>query len=339
MEPILTANALSIGYRQGGKGNKPVQQGLSFRLEPGRMTCLLGPNGVGKSTLLRTLAGSQPFLSGEVLLNGKPLSGCSEKEISRWIGLVLTDKTYAGGLRVRELVALGRHPHSGFFGRLDASDNAAIDRAMEETGIGFKSDSYLSELSDGERQKVMISKALAQECPVILLDEPTAFLDAVSRIEVTHLLHRLARRGKTILLSTHDIEQALQLADTLWLLSKGEGLAAGTPEDLVLRGELNRVFARGTVAFDDRTGLFRSSSSGLPAVRVEAADDTLLFWAGNALFRNGFRPAESGESASCGLSVHSPTHLEWRDASGNMQLYRSFESLFDAVGRQPLLHL
>ena len=206
---VITASDLCIGYRQ-GKQEKRIHEHLFFRLYPGELTCLLGANGTGKSTLLRTLAASQPALSGELLVQEKPLSAYSEKERSRTIGVVLTDKTLAGGLTVYELVALGRQPHTGFFGRLSKTDHSIIEEALEAVSISHKSHSYTAELSDGERQKVMIAKALVQECPLILLDEPTAFLDVVSRIEIMTLLHRLAvEQKKAILLSTHDIEQAL----------------------------------------------------------------------------------------------------------------------------------
>lgn len=175
---VITANDLCIGYRQ-GKQEKRIHEHLSFRLYPGELTCLLGANGTGKSTLLRTLAASQPALSGELFVQEKPLSAYSEKERSRTIGVVLTDKTQAGGLTVYELVALGRQPHTGFFGRLNKTDHSIIEEALEAVSISHKAHSYTAELSDGERQKVMIAKALVQECPLILLDEPTAFLDVV----------------------------------------------------------------------------------------------------------------------------------------------------------------
>lgn len=251
-EGIIRAEGLAIGYRQGRKGVNTVQSGLSFALEPGTLTCLLGLNGSGKSTLLRTLAGSQPPLSGEIRLAGKPLPAYSVEELSRLIGLVLTDKTYAGGLRVRELVALGRQPYSGFFGVLKAEDYAVVDRSLAQVGVAHKAENYLAELSDGERQKVMIAKALAQECPVILLDEPTAFLDVVSRIEVMHLLKELASGGKTILVSTHDVEQSLPLADRLWLLGRESGLLTGETAAVIAGGEIDRYFRRGDIGFDAR---------------------------------------------------------------------------------------
>ena len=166
---VITANDLCIGYRQ-GKQEKRIHGHLSFRLYPGELTCLLGANGTGKSTLLRTLAASQPALSGELFVQEKPLSAYSEKERSRTIGVVLTDKTQAGGLTVYELVALGRQPHTGFFGRLNKTDHSIIEEALEAVSISHKAHSYTAELSDGERQKVMIAKALVQECPLILLD-------------------------------------------------------------------------------------------------------------------------------------------------------------------------
>jgi len=310
MAPLLTARDLAIGYRLGRRGDKTVQRALEFSLAPGSLVCLLGPNGAGKSTLLRTVGGMQPPLGGSLLLEGRPLSALSESERSRLTGLVLTDKTFAGGLRVHELVELGRHPHVGFFGRLGAEDHRVVRRAMEQTGIEGKADSYVAELSDGERQKVMIAKALAQECPLILLDEPTAYLDVTSRIEITHLLHRLARQGKSVLLSTHDVEQALLLADRLWLLSKERGLLCGVTEDLVLRGEMNRFFGRGEVAFDVREGAFRLGGEALRPLAVAAPPD-LTRWVANALTRNGFRAVPAGsERTGLSLKVISPTEME-----------------------------
>lgn len=217
---VIEAKDLTIGYRHGKRG-EVVHSHLNFALCRGELTCLLGSNGAGKSTLLRTLAAVQPPLSGDITLLGKPLASYSPKERSREIGIVLTDKTQAGGLSVRELVALGRQPHTGFFGRLGKEDHGIIDHALEAVGMAEKTSKYTAELSDGERQKVMIAKALVQECPLILLDEPTAFLDVVSRIEIMTLLHRLAsEEQRAILMSTHDIEQALVLGDKLWLLKK-----------------------------------------------------------------------------------------------------------------------
>ena len=199
---VISAQDLCIGYRT-GKKEKRVHEHLSFELHAGELTCLLGANGAGKSTLLRTLSASQPALEGDLLMMGKSLSDYSEKERSRTIGVVLTDKTFAGGLSVYELVALGRQPHTGFFGRLTKEDKRIVEEAMENVGIAHKAKSYTAELSDGERQKVMIAKSLVQECPLILLDEPTAFLDVVSRIEIMHLLHRLAVEQNKALHTRH----------------------------------------------------------------------------------------------------------------------------------------
>ena len=246
-QAVITATDLCIGYRT-HKEEKKVHEHLSFGLYPGELTSLLGANGAGKSTLLRTLSASQPSLAGDLQLLGKPLQQYSEKERSRTIGVVLTDKTQAGGLTVYELVALGRQPHTGFFGRLHPKDHLIIKEALDAVGIAHKAESYTAELSDGERQKVMIAKALVQECPLIILDEPTAFLDVVSRIEIMTLLHQLAvEQNKAILLSTHDIEQALVLSDKLWLLSKETGLQCGVTEDMILNHRMDTLFSHSNI--------------------------------------------------------------------------------------------
>lgn len=288
-QAILQGTNVTIGYKK-GKNVYPVHQQLNFQLYQGELTCLLGANGAGKSTLLRTLAAAQPALSGELTLLGRSLNTYSEKERSKNIGIVLTDKTQAGGLTVYELVALGRQPHTGFFGRLHKEDKYIIAHALQSVGIAHKSNCYTAELSDGERQKVMIAKALVQECPLILLDEPTAFLDVTSRIEIMQLLHRLAvEEQKAILLSTHDIEQALVLADRLWLMSKENGLECGVTEDLIMHNSMDALFPSNTsIKFDLMHGVFTPTVKEKRHIYLETDHETLRHWVQNALNRNGF---------------------------------------------------
>ena len=203
-----------------------------------------------------------------------------------------------------------------------------------------KADSYVAELSDGERQKAMIAKTLAQQCPVILLDEPTAFLDVASRIEIMELLHHLARlQRKTVLLSTHDVGQALRLSDRVWLLSRAEGFCCGTPDDLALSGRMDLYFGRGGLFFDRKTGELRSRQDDAPAVRIEAADEALIRWTKNALERNGFRPISDSRNESLPLvRVSAPDRIEWYRPGFSPLTCRSFEEwvgsgLCDAAGR------
>ncbi len=221
MKTIVISD-LSIGYK-----DKVVWQGLTADVTSGRLTCLLGVNGVGKSTLLRTIAGFQPPLAGMVqLANGagklRDVTLLSKSQLSKIVSVVLTQRPDVQNMTVREMVGMGRLPYSGFFGSLHADDERIVDEAMAATGIADFAPRMFHALSDGERQKVMIAKALAQQTPIILLDEPTAFLDYPSKVEMMKLLHRLATDyDKTILLSTHDLELALQLGDRLLTLDKG----------------------------------------------------------------------------------------------------------------------
>ena len=310
ISPALEASALSIGYRCGRKeGWKTVHTRVNFVLHRGELTSLIGLNGAGKSTLLRTLCGFQPAVSGTVRVLGRELSEYSSHELALTVGVVLTERTNAGGLTVRELVALGRQPHTGFFGRLGERDREVVSEAMSAVGIAHKADSYVSELSDGERQRTMIAKALAQECPVIVLDEPTAFLDVASRIETMSLLHDTARRqGKAVLLSTHDIDNALIFSDRLLLLPSGDApVVSGSPEDLVLDGSLKAFFGRRGMNFDVRSGQLSTGVSG-PEVGVDG-DSLTARWMANALARNGFTPVLPAEGIPC-VRCLSPTCLE-----------------------------
>ena len=287
-----------------------VHPRVDFTLRCGELTSLIGLNGAGKSTLLRTLCGFQPAAGGSVRVMGRELSEYPAHELALTVGVVLTERTNAGGLTVRELVALGRQPHTGFFGRLGGRDREVVSEAMSAVGIAHKAESYVSELSDGERQRTMIAKALAQECPVIVLDEPTAFLDVASRIETMALLHDTARRqGKAVLLSTHDIDNALIFSDRLLLLSSADRpVVSGTPEDLlVLDGSLGEFFARRGMNFDVRSGQLSTCVSG-PEVGVDG-DSLTARWMANALARNGFTPVLPAEGIPC-VRCLSPTCLE-----------------------------
>ncbi len=255
---------VSIGYK-GRQGLNVVASGITADICQGELTCLLGRNGVGKSTLLRTLSAFQPALSGEIVIRregvrSQEISAYTDKELSRLIGVVLTEKPDIRNMTVRELVALGRSPYTGFWGTLHDADWQVVDEAIEAVRIGSLRERMVHTLSDGERQKVMIAKALAQQTPVIFLDEPTAFLDFPSKVEMMQLLRQLAKTAqKTIFLSTHDFELALQVADKLWLMEK-EMLYVGTPRELAQSGALARYVERPGISFDAQTLTVRVNS-------------------------------------------------------------------------------
>ena len=237
----IELKSLSTGYHT-KKGDRVVSKSITATLQAGELTCLLGPNGAGKSTLLRTLCVFQPPLSGELLLDGCPLESFTSQELATRIGVVLTERQDIRGMRVREMVAM--------------------DAAIAAVDIQPLSQRMVHTLSDGERQKVMIAKALAQQTPVILLDEPTAFLDFPSKVEMLLLLAHLAHdMQKIIFLSTHDLELALQTADRLWLMGKEtDGVVIGTPSELASSGALPHFFSGPGISFDAKTMRFEVKS-------------------------------------------------------------------------------
>ena len=288
---------LTIGY-PGKSDVKVVAQGINASIFSGELTCLLGANGVGKSTLLRTLSASQPKLAGNIQILGKELSTYTDKQLSRLISVVLTEKPDIRNMTVDELVGLGRSPYTGFWGTLQKEDKEIVDRSIELVGITALKGRMIQTLSDGERQKVMIAKALAQETPVIYLDEPTAFLDYPSKVEMMQLLHQLSRQtDKTIFLSTHDLELALQIADKVWLMDKQKGVSIGTPEDLSLQGILGSFFTRKGIVFDAEAGLFRVQNVITHQIRVEGSG-TRLAMVCKALYRIGIQADNDADSGA-----------------------------------------
>lgn len=294
-ENIISTKDLEIGFPARGRRrkSKTVAHEINVSLNRGQVVCLLGPNGSGKSTLIRTLAGLHAPLSGRVKLSGQFLDQLNNKQISRKVSTVLTDRMTIGNLSVHELVSFGRSPYTGWFGSLDQEDKQKVVWAIESTEIGTLIDRDVLHLSDGERQKVMIARALAQDTPAILLDEPTAHLDLPNRVAIIRLLRKLAHdTQKTVLLSTHELDLALKAADALWLINREGKVITGTPEDLVLDGTFESVFERNSFEFDRATGSFKLHEPSKVPVYLHG-DPVGVFWTRRALERSGYRVKES----------------------------------------------
>jgi len=247
---------LAIGYRH-RRRTTAVASGLSAQARRGELTVLIGPNGAGKSTLIRTLSGLQPALGGQVLLDGTDLTGLPRDELARRVAVVLTERIDPGLLSARELVGLGRIPHLGLGARLRPEDEEIIDWALAATGAQHLASRPAAELSDGECQRVLTARALAQQPGLLILDEPTAFLDVSSRAGLFGLLRKLARdQQMAVVLSTHDLELALRVADRVWLLDPAGTLVDTVGEELMLSGRIGAIFDTDTLRFDPSSGMF-----------------------------------------------------------------------------------
>lgn len=293
---LLKAQNLLVGYKPGSKQPIAVARPMSVEMFAGELICLLGPNGAGKSTLLRTLSGLQTPLSGNITLDGEDLRKLQPSQTAKKLSLVLTDSVKSGNLDVYSLISLGRYPYSGWLGTLTKEDKRIIQWAIESTHVEQFVGRKVSQLSDGECQKVMLARALAQDTPLIILDEPTAHLDLPSRIELMRLLHQLAKTTKKgILLSTHELDLALQVADEIWLLRKDGILEIGSPETLVLNGAFEAAFDKAGIAFDKSTGTFNIHQQKGKTISL-VGNGAAAFWTKRALLRHGFKVTENIQS-------------------------------------------
>lgn len=242
---MLRLQQLTTGY-----GKTVVSSQLSCTLPTASLTVLMGTNGAGKSTLLRTLAGFIRPISGSVCCGENNITHLTPRELAKTLSVVLTFRPTADALTVQQVVEMGRMPYAQFFAKSTPADAQAIERAMQLTQTQDLAHRFVNTLSDGERQRVFIAKALAQNTPIILLDEPTAFLDFPAKVHTLKLLSELAHaEGKSILLSTHDVELALRFADTLWLLS-ADGIVSGKPKQLSHEGAIAHFFARDGLCYN-----------------------------------------------------------------------------------------
>ncbi len=323
----LDTRDLAVGY--GGRPPRVVADGISVTLRAGELVCLIGPNGAGKSTLIRTLAGMQPPLRGTVALMGDDVRALSARELARRLSVVLTERVNPGLLNAYTLVSIGRHPHTDWAGRLTAHDEAAVRHALDAVGASALADRQVIELSDGERQKIMIARALAQEPALLILDEPTAYLDLPRRVEIMQLLRRLAHdEARTVLLSTHDLDLALRTADRIWLMSSDGTLRSGAPEDLVLSGAFEAAFRSEGVRFDPQTGAFRVSGDLHGRVSV-VGDGLPALWTRRALERAGFAVASNGDASLARVEVAAG---RWRlSHNAEATMFNSIYDLIDAV--------
>jgi iron complex transport system ATP-binding protein len=298
--PLIQIRGLQTGYQLSDQKVVTTKGPLTLEVQRGQLVCLIGPNGAGKSTLLRTIAGLHPPLKGNVEINGRDIRLLSPIQRAQTVSLVLTDKVRTHHLDVYSLVALGRYPWSSWLGGLSDKDRAAIEWAIDSAGVRPFLDRKINTLSDGEHQKVMLARALAQDTPLLILDEPTAHLDLPSRIRLMRLLHRLARQtGKGVLLSTHELELALQVADEVWLLQDPSAFYCGAPEDLVLTGAFEAAFAHEDIRFDKQTGTFTIEHEHRRPV-VLSGEGLAAQWTQRALQREGYFISDE---APCSIRV------------------------------------
>lgn len=302
--PLASAEDLAIGYKDG----RPLLSGLRLHINRGEMVALIGRNGSGKSTLIRSLIGLIPCLEGESFIEGNRVRSIDLRTRAKKVSFVSSGVGALPSITVRELVSLGRMPYTGWRGRLRRGEHVLVEDAVREVGISDLIDRNMDELSDGERQRAMIARAIVQDTPLMVLDEPTAFLDLPNKYELIRLLTGYRDRGKGILYSTHDLESALMFADKLWVI-RGPGIETGVPEDLGLTGLFDTLFGPSGITFDVETRRFRQPVSRRGFIRLSGTSDTAVAWTRNALERIGF---DVSENALMELTIRNgPDSMVW----------------------------
>jgi iron complex transport system ATP-binding protein len=299
----LSTASLNIGYTHRKVQNR-LFENLNLSLHGGEMICFMGPNGAGKSSLLRTLAGLQKPLTGKIELYPPPGSEGNARQIA----VVLTEKVNTLNLTVQEVVTFGRYPYLGWNIQLTDRDREIVQSSIQKIHLQPLLQKKLYELSDGQLQMVMIARALAQDTPIILLDEPTAHLDLNNRVEIMNLLRDLSRTTqKAILLATHELDLALQTADLIWLTGKNRNILTGLPEDLVLNGSFDEIFE--FKGFDLKTGKVRHHPYRKTRIQL-LGEGSAYLWTKNALERNGFDITREKQEISITL-VQESSPIRW----------------------------
>jgi len=283
---LIHIQSLAIGYNEMGM-DKVLQENINLSISSGEIVCLMGQNGVGKTTFIKTITGLHKRISGSIYHQRHPIDKISKSALAKLISVVLTEKPFAAHLSVIELIALGRYPYSNWLGRLSISDKRAIDLAISKTKIDYLADKKLYQLSDGQFQKVMIARALAQETDMIILDEPTAHLDLSNKIEIMLLLKSIAASGKGVLIASHDLQVSFQLSDRLWLFNFNKPVLEGCPEDLILQGAIDQTLFPVNNNINLSTGTVKNLDEHKGNILVHG-DPAIVHWTTQALQRNGY---------------------------------------------------
>ncbi len=300
----LYTQRLSCGYAS----DVPILNEVSLSLRNGRFVCVIGPNGIGKSTLMRTISGLLRPLSGTVEIGGRRIEALSARERARELSVVLTGQRAPGYMSVQRYVEIGRYPHISLLGAASQTDLKAVEAALSASGVRQLAGRRVAELSDGERQRVAIARALAQSSRVMILDEPTAFLDVSARASTMVLLRRTAHEsGRLVITSSHEIELVLRTADTVVLIRPDRTICSGSPEDLVLGREIDHLFSGSSLEFDYERGSFRLPQTIGTPVRVIGSGERAI-WTQHALERIGFTIADHSDVS---VQVSETDTLEW----------------------------
>ncbi|PVX50001.1 iron complex transport system ATP-binding protein [Balneicella halophila] len=326
---ILNLQKTATGYKYSNK-TKVISREINASIDEGKLVALLGPNGCGKSTLLRTIAGLQPSLEGTIFINNTKIENLKGKAKAKLLSLVLTDRIEVANLIVRDIVEVGRYPYTGSMGVLQPKDEILINEAIQQCNLEDYSDRMYSELSDGEKQRVMLARALAQDTPLMMLDEPTAHLDLPNRVELMKMLRDLAQEmNKAILLSTHELDLALQWCDTIWLMNTDGYIESGFPEDLVLNDAFAKVFSNDSFYFDKTTGVFKLNRRTYGTVFL-TGNNVIKEWTRRALEREGYELIDNEKDAT--HCVHIQDSKKWLLKNQNKKIScSSIEELLNRI--------
>ena len=323
---ILAVESLLIGYIS-GRRSKILLPPLNAKAYQGELIAMIGQNGIGKSTLLRTITGLQIAVAGTIFINGRPINDYSRMDFAQHIGYISTEPVKVNNMKVFDLVALGRFPHTDWLGKLTENDQTIIMDSIAKVGMESFVNNYITELSDGERQRVMIARILAQDTDLMVMDEPTAFLDIKSKYEIIHLLHDLSkRRGKTIIFSTHDLNVAVSEADKVWLLLQ-DSFEEGAPEDLIISGAFDQLFKDSLVRFNQTDGSFTFRNELKGTLNLKGEGVTRL-WTEKALNRAGYSISDKNAETLIEI-IKMPDKTRW--IFKNKTTKTEFNSVYDLV--------